>query len=334
MPENVCSNFEEFYDIVKDNRIIQGIEKINKRYKIPRIIVSGGFISRIYNKIPLCVSDIDVYILGSNKSSVCKEIIKELYTKFEEGEYTGDIWRKKQIKVYDGIVSVYNIPHCIEDKHVHHNKELDIILKENAKTPNDIFCMFDLDCCKIGWFPGDRKLVCSKDFVRSMKSKLNYCGFDLRYFRLQHFERIFKYYERFGIYSTFEQPPLMSFYHNFKTVSENDILSFIDVGRMRLIYGRALTHIIDFYLYENKDFIGPSYYMHFGKIIGKNLPEFGKITNIKETNFEFWTKIFGITKNEEQIFIHGNWKKQYLSIKSLAKHNTKRIENTKGFSIH
>ena len=190
--------------------------------------------------------DIDIFLLGKNKKKICYELLNEIYKSNLISKYP-DIVECISFIDYD-----YDIPNCknplcncttesskksmqfkirkgICEIHMKYKRKLiklnnkikltscsfyyQILLQKDSNTPNDIFCTFDLDCCKIGWFPGLKKVVCSIDFIRSLTSKVNYCDLVFGISLTKNKNRIVKYFTRTFIQTSMCHPPLFSHYH-------------------------------------------------------------------------------------------------------------------------
>lgn len=159
-------------------------------------------------------NDIDIFILGKDKGTIAYEILNEFKKEFQ---------KEFQIVSRNGCYDINLILHT-ERKHEGKRSEWEVekpyfqlILKRDAITPNDIFSFFDLDICKIGYFPGLKKVVAPVDFFRAMSSGKNYSDFVFKCLSSKHKSRIYKYFFRTGIRTTLQCPPLMSYYHDHTT---------------------------------------------------------------------------------------------------------------------
>jgi hypothetical protein len=159
--------------------------------------------------------DMDICIIVHKQIEICKEICKKLC---EEYKNEKNIYFIK--KIAKGLFNIYEKSitnklqkySCIE---VH--KHIQLILKDNCKKPNDIFCLFDLDCCKIGYFPGKiSKVIVNVDFIRSITTFINYAPFCYGHTITKHKTRIIKYYLRTGIRTHIGNSPFLSYYHTLK----------------------------------------------------------------------------------------------------------------------
>jgi len=237
--------------------------------KYDNVFVSGGYIvSSFFKKKILANQDIDVFLLGENKVKtkvktkveLCKKIIREIYEK---------------IKILNGFKFFVNTKRGLVEIRIKKIggffRKYQFILKENAKTPGDIFNFFDLDCCKIGYFPYFPKtlgLVCNVDFIRAIIEKKNYLSM-VKYDRGIK-KRIYKYFERFGIFTSFEYPHLMSYYHDFKRENCNykEIVDF-DIRKYRF----KVVEEFEFDLEREKRFYCDSSFIYESISSSQNLEE-------------------------------------------------------------
>jgi len=217
------------YDIGKglEITIIQICEKINKKYgrvamisgsyALRAFLKSANFIQHsdsIINKythppkkaiqeIEGC-KDIDIFILGPNKPQIAREILKEFGKKI--------IYPKQY--VITSRPGLYDVKIAFShDLNPNYIQYFQLILKSKAITPNDVFTIFDLDICKIGYFPGLDSVIVPIDFIRTIHCGKNYSDLEIGKIGWKHKQRIIKYFCRTGIRTTIKAPPLMSFYH-------------------------------------------------------------------------------------------------------------------------
>jgi len=165
--------------------------------------------------------DIDLFLVGPNKLEVSKEIITRVEDVLKEkSTMCGIIFYFTHT---DGLIQVKMNGPGPEETYFG-EVLLQIIIKKGADKPNDVFCMFDLDCCKIGWFPGLRSVVVPVDFVRSVCSFVNYTNYSLKRVKCHHRKRIVRYYQRTWILTHIGLPHQLSFYHNsFGPVDELEV---------------------------------------------------------------------------------------------------------------
>jgi len=214
------STIGEFIRNVDEGDIIGALLKIicdiNEKYgKVA--FVSGGYAVRKFLR-PKCsigndiysfeYSDIDIFLFGESCVNVAKEILERL-------SLVGDGFGLRFFSRY-GLVDIFK---GSGDFWLEGTLIVQLIFKPSCKSPNDLFVSYDLDCCKIGWFPGLKCVFASIDFIRSMSTGLN-CD-KLKSVHKKTFERITKYNHRMGVYSRVDKfPHLLSYYHTFERVKK------------------------------------------------------------------------------------------------------------------
>jgi hypothetical protein len=222
---------------------------IQKRIKLP---LKLGEKKLLYQK--LCGSndfwcantnnnDIDVFLLGNNKIKILKEILTEFEKALKNMErkklICKMVYRRGLLDFYIGAYpsSYYNSAYPPVKTSL--TKYIQFIIKENAKSPNDIFTFYDLDCCKIGWFPGLQKVMVNQDFIRSIFTYINCAPFQFKKINDIHIERIRKYFMRTCIRTTIDKPPILSYYHCYR---EPDMSI---IKRLFLYYNMSIKKKVD-----------------------------------------------------------------------------------------
>jgi len=208
-----------FKDLCKKRKkIISILANLNKRYGEVAFI-AGGYALKMYMKNGVFENgavdnemDIDIFLLGGKKKNLelSKKFIQEL-----SKEYPNEL----KMMIRNGMVDIFN-------QHLQPKTVAQLILRGHLETPNDLFSFFDLDCCKIGYFPGTGKVICSIDFIRALST-----GKNKEYFKRLHFttkKRVFKYYGRVKISTSKEHQPLFSFYHSHKKDGFKNLYSVLD----------------------------------------------------------------------------------------------------------
>jgi len=225
--------------------------------------------------------DIDVFVLGKNedKTTMVKELLIIFNNKIEREFKLPFVYKDHHISIrsLDGLVSIYtgksndfdfeyvHRNEFISKKYVHGSKKctrfknykvIDIVIKKNAIYPNDIFCLFDLDCCKIGWFPGLKTVLVSNDFIRSLSSCTNYSRLRAKTLPDIFMKRIIKYYDRVGVYTELKIPHQLTYYHDTikkcnKNFLKNRIVLISKIKNCDLSDDCKTHHII-----KNKKFYG------------------------------------------------------------------------------
>jgi hypothetical protein len=190
-----------------------------------------GYAKTISRDIPdakCCTNDYDIFLMGNKKIKTAEYFLSEL-EKGIENKFRGDII--SIIRYRTGLIDIF-LKRNTKLNRIHRKKGakvnkrvpfrmkkwIQIILKKNTVTPNDLFCFVDLDCCKIGWFPRKEKasVVCSIDFIRAITTFKNYAPYKYSMIRDVHKRRAEKYFLKTCIQTILNPlPPLMSYYHNF-----------------------------------------------------------------------------------------------------------------------
>jgi hypothetical protein len=225
-PDEYITSEEEYARRVWRNPFISAIAKANAKFSTTYGFVSGS--SAIFpmykkwkqtyqnlnkldrlNKTP----DLDVYVLGNKQVHYVRSLIREL----------SNIHKDLIYNVYESYISVsystkqtYLTGILFCKKHV-----IDIMFNDYLQYPRDVFSTFDLDCCKIGFKPTEpNKCVihCSHNFIRSMTKKKNYHFHN--FMKEKTCDRIVKYFFRFGICTSHENGPLLSYFHTYTTTDK------------------------------------------------------------------------------------------------------------------
>jgi hypothetical protein len=172
--------------------VIEEMEKINKESKKEErpFFVSGGIALRLSLDIDKKntrqkTMDIDVFVLGRNK----KEKLTELFRRL----------KVKKIKYLLSFNSKYGL---YELKLPFTNLMMfQFVLKDFHYYPDDLWAFSDLDCCKVGFFPGYEKneIITCSSFIKFVCFKKNYSSVRMEFAKTKHIERIKKYKRLSGI---------------------------------------------------------------------------------------------------------------------------------------
>ena len=155
--------------------------------------------------------DIDVFVLGKNKSEVLSSLLVRILTKRgpfytrRKGDCLLELYLHKLAPFSRMNSKAFEI----------FKKKYQFILMAYHDTPSDVFSFFDLDCCKVGVFPGNPEYVGCKYFERALKTRMNIWDLNQRMVGWGHMHRILKYVNRLGIHTTRQKNhPLSMVYHN------------------------------------------------------------------------------------------------------------------------
>lgn len=263
--------------------------------------------------------DLDIFLLGPNKKRMCKELLKRFIviynTKLKkmlkdiDTRFSHISIRKSRglISLYYGIKfkgcycrsfhvkqgnnrgksECYDLGCCRNKncKVCRDTKFLDLIIKKNALLPRDIFEFFDLDCCKIGYFPGKYVKV-TKQFIRSIITKKNYFPIRLNYKLLGlidkefqdtdfentsyenikyvdkqnvHIKRMKKYFSRLNIITIPDFPHQLEYYHHIKF----DMILYLTLSNLMseyMKYNKSRQYLKPSVRYKIRNHIKYSYY--------------------------------------------------------------------------
>lgn len=352
---------EDYEKEIKDVDIIKVCAEINKKYG-PVAMIAGGYallhllkekdyqyheyfvgILRGEHLLPMIwddkhnPSDIDIFLLGDKK----QEIAYDILTKFKISKRKEGVKNKNDdffLFIRDGICDVKTVgeEYCQREKRKIRNSHLyfQLILKEKAKYPNDIFCFFDLDICKIGYFPGLAKVVLPPDFLRAITSRKNYSDLVFKKASKKHRTRIYKYYRRTGIYTSIQAPPLLSYYHTFNNWKIKSQV-MIEITKWNTNWGINLEgitrkgiipHILDIrvvnsafnlfgvgdiFFCDTRDgdqnfFNGKNVASYYSEamIVDKSPFDDLKKEDIKLQNTEYYSELFGLVKSKKGNYVY------------------------------
>jgi len=213
---------EDFFSRLNNSKFYNNVKSILLKYGGEHMISGGFLVSLFFDKKIEPDQDIDIFLLGQNKVENCINILREIYKKFP---------KNFRIGILPGLVEI------LFDNENDLICRYQFILKENAKTPADVWNYFDLDCCKIGLF--NQQLICNVDFIRAISTKMNFVSSVT--LNKKVYERMEKYLKRYGFLTVFEHSHIMSYFHTFLS-SEN----FNFPSGNHLIYtGRRCKNFLD-----------------------------------------------------------------------------------------
>jgi len=312
--DRYSANIKEFESGFVDNFWIDAIAEINKKYG-QKAMIAGGYAllnftksknwslhrkkfltedpirTHALNEIENSDIDIDVFILGDNKIKIAQELLNN-FKKYH------DINNKIYAKVaFPGLINVYQTSGV---KFINPRSELkcQIILKKAAQTPNDIFCLFDLDCCKIGYFPGLKTVIANIDFVRAISLQVNYFPIIDTAITSVYMSRIRKYFHRTGIKTSIQQLPLLSCVHtHYPNNPQEEFVSLSGISEYLFDEKTSLHKKVDW----------RDYYTWDGEInIDESIiciTEWKTLKYDTQLETEYYYRIFGIIKNNEGCYV-------------------------------
>jgi len=210
--------------------IINEMGKINKENeeKTRPFFVAGGMAVRTalglsrYNK-PYSKNggvDVDVFVFGKDKIGFIVLLFCRIYKKL-----IGCVLE------FNTKLGLYELKFGKDSE-----KTFQFIVKEYHDTPDDVWAFSDLDCCKVGLYPGfERNEIISCDsFIRSMMLKSNYVDLNQNTATIKHDLRVFKYEILLGIQSFVDNRHPLERLHSNYIKKEDEKKWKVHRGKMRI----------------------------------------------------------------------------------------------------
>jgi len=170
--------------------------------------------TRMYEK------NVIVAILGNERRKYTNELVETLSKSFDNCDVH---WKTNSVSI-----DVYSLLYIYK---------VILLIQPYFETPRDVFALQINDCAKIGCFPrGDKhvedvNVFVSPSFIRAIVTRVNYFqGIQATSVRNVFFNTL-------QIFTTYEEPPMLTYYHTFKqSYDSKDLIIYDPIGTKLPVY--------------------------------------------------------------------------------------------------